>query len=207
MTNSYPVLRRYVPQFMEAFQLRPASGTEELVRAVELLRELNKTGARKLPDDAPCGFIRPRWGRHVFTSDGLDRRFYETCVLSELGKSLRAGDLSVAGSRGIGTSMTICFPLRRTPRCDGGLAAGDRGRGRQISVAAYRTSSCRVPAGGPPRANQRTAGSLGDQGCVEDHTARQIGDYHWRKDAALRNRKLRPLRVQQTRPDSLACNF
>lgn len=99
MTNSYPVLRRYVPLFMETFEFRPAPGAEELVRAVELLRELNKTGARKLPDDAPCRFIRPRWGRYVFTSEGLDRRFYETCVLSELGKSLRAGDLSVTGSR------------------------------------------------------------------------------------------------------------
>ena len=69
------------------------------MKAVELLRELNKTGARKLPDDAPRGFIRPRWERHVFTSEGIDRRFYETCVLSELGKSLRAGDLSVTGSR------------------------------------------------------------------------------------------------------------
>jgi hypothetical protein len=35
----------------------------------------------------------------VFTGDGLDRRFYETCVLSELGKSLRSGDLWVTGSR------------------------------------------------------------------------------------------------------------
>jgi hypothetical protein len=84
---------------MEAFQFRPSPGTEELVRAVELLRELNKTGARRLPGDAPCGFIRPRWGRYVFTGESLDRRFYETCVLSELGKSLRAGDLSVACSR------------------------------------------------------------------------------------------------------------
>lgn len=99
MTTSYPVLRRYVPQFMEAFEFRPSPGTEELVRAMDLLRELNKKGTRKLPDAAPRGFIRPRWGRYVFTSDGLDRRFYETCVLSELGKSLRAGDLSVAGSR------------------------------------------------------------------------------------------------------------
>ena len=62
------------------------------MKAVELLRELNKTGARKPPDDVPRGFIRARWERHVFTSDGLDRRFDETCVLSELGKSLRSGD-------------------------------------------------------------------------------------------------------------------
>jgi hypothetical protein len=37
--------------------------------------------------------------KHVFTSEGIDRRFYETCVLSELGKKLRAGDLWVVGSR------------------------------------------------------------------------------------------------------------
>jgi hypothetical protein len=98
ITNSYPVLRRYAPQFIEAFEFRSSPVTEELVRAVELLRELNKTGARKLPDDAPRGFIRPRWERHVFAGDGLDRRFYETCVLSELGKSLRAGDLWVTVS-------------------------------------------------------------------------------------------------------------
>jgi hypothetical protein len=99
ITNSYSVLRRYAPQFMDAFEFRSSPVTEELMKAVELLRELNKTGARKLPDDAPRGFIRPRWERHVFTSDGLDRRFYETCVLSELGKSLRSGDLWVTGSR------------------------------------------------------------------------------------------------------------
>lgn len=99
ITNSYPVLRRYAPQFMDAFEFRSSPVTEELMKAVEMLRELNKTGARKLPDDAPRGFIRPRWERHVFTNDGLDRRFYETCVLSELGKSLRSGDLWVTGSR------------------------------------------------------------------------------------------------------------
>lgn len=99
MTNSYPVLRRYAPEFLAAFEFRASPASEQLIKAVELLRELNKTGSRKVPDDAPCGFIRSRWERHVFTSEGIDRRFYETCVLSELGKSLRAGDLSVASSR------------------------------------------------------------------------------------------------------------
>ena len=93
ITNSYPVLRRYAPQFIDAFEFRPSPVSEQLMKAVELLRELNKTGTRKVPDDAPRGFIRPRWERHVFTSEGIDRRFYETCVLSELGKSLRSGDL------------------------------------------------------------------------------------------------------------------
>jgi hypothetical protein len=58
-----------------------------------LMRDLSQTGARKLPDDAPCGFVRPRWERHVFTSEVLDRRFYESRMLSEFGKNLRADDL------------------------------------------------------------------------------------------------------------------
>jgi TnpA family transposase len=99
LTQSYPQLRRYAPQLLEAFEFRPTSGNEELLQAVALLRELNFKNARRVPDNAPTGFIRPRWQKHVFTTEGIDRRFYETCVLSELGKTLRAGDLWVVGSR------------------------------------------------------------------------------------------------------------
>lgn len=49
--------------------------------------------ARKVPDDAPTSFVRKRWESLVRTSDGLDRRFYELCVLAELKNSLRSGDI------------------------------------------------------------------------------------------------------------------
>jgi len=96
---TYPQLRRYAPQLLQAFEFRSTSATEELLQAIALLRELNFKNARRVPDNAPSGFIRPRWQKHVFTSEGIDRRFYETCVHSGLGKSLRAGDLWVVGSR------------------------------------------------------------------------------------------------------------
>jgi len=35
----------------------------------------------------------------IFTNEGIDRRFYEICVLTELKNSLRSGDLWVKGSR------------------------------------------------------------------------------------------------------------
>ena len=60
---------------------------------------MNERQARKLPDDAPTAFVRKRWESLVRTSDGLDRRFYELCVLSELKNSLRSGDIWVQGSR------------------------------------------------------------------------------------------------------------
>ena len=99
VTESYPQLRRYAPELIGAFEFRSTPASEELLKAVILLRELNCRNLRRVPDEAPTGFIRQRWEKHVFTKEGIDRRFYETCVLSELGKALRAGDLWVAGSR------------------------------------------------------------------------------------------------------------
>ena len=57
------------------------------------------TGARKVPDHAPMAFVKARWKPLVITDEGLDRRFYEICVLSELKNSLRSGDIWVQGSR------------------------------------------------------------------------------------------------------------
>jgi hypothetical protein len=46
-----------------------SSGARELLAAVDVLREMNRTNARKVSADAPVGFIRPRWKRFVF-ADG-----------------------------------------------------------------------------------------------------------------------------------------
>lgn len=60
----------------------------------------NRLGfAVQLPDDAPTSFVRKCWENLVRTEDGLDRRFYGLCVLSELKNSLRSGDIWVQGSR------------------------------------------------------------------------------------------------------------
>ena len=55
--------------------------------------------AGKVPADAPTGFIKKRWGKLVLTDEGLDRRYYELCVLSEFKNALRSGDIWVQGSR------------------------------------------------------------------------------------------------------------
>jgi TnpA family transposase len=53
-----------------------------------------------VPANAPCGFVRPKWQPHVFPPDGgIDRCYYELCVLTELRNGLRSGDVWVEGSR------------------------------------------------------------------------------------------------------------
>jgi TnpA family transposase len=45
-------------------------------------------------------FIKNAWKRYVFTEDGsIDRRYYELCLFTQLRDRLRAGEISVIGSR------------------------------------------------------------------------------------------------------------
>lgn len=76
-----------------------AAAAKNVLDAIEVLRGMNTDNARKLPADAPTGFIKPRWQKLVMTDAGIDRRYYELCALSELKNSLRSGDIWVQGSR------------------------------------------------------------------------------------------------------------
>lgn len=85
--------------FLETFEFKAAPATKPLLQAIHILRHLNATNIREIPEDAPIGFVRKRWESLVLTQVGIDRRFYELCVLSELKNALRSGDLWVSGSR------------------------------------------------------------------------------------------------------------
>jgi hypothetical protein len=81
--NGYSYIRRYAPEFLDAFEFRATPSSAELLRAIQELRDLNARDVRSVPKDAPTGFVRRRWKPHVFKGDEIDRRFYELCVLSE----------------------------------------------------------------------------------------------------------------------------
>jgi hypothetical protein len=95
----YTTIRRWVPSFLAAFVFKAAPTAEPLVRAIAILRDVNATGRRTLPSDVPLDFVGRRWRRYVVTADGVDRRYWELCVLAELRDRLRAGDVWVSGSR------------------------------------------------------------------------------------------------------------
>lgn len=99
VSENFSTLRRYTPEFLEVLKMRAAPAAQGVLDAIEVVREMNVKGSRKVPDDAPTAFIKPRWKPLVVTEEGIDRRFYELCALSELKNSLRSGDIWVQGSR------------------------------------------------------------------------------------------------------------
>ena len=95
----YAGVRRWSPAFLEAFVFESVPASASLMRAIEVLREANRSETSSLPKSAPTGFVKQRWAAQVMPGGTIDRRYYELCVLSELRDRLRAGDVWVTGSR------------------------------------------------------------------------------------------------------------
>ncbi|MEO6073750.1 MAG: hypothetical protein ABIP67_10925 [Burkholderiales bacterium] len=99
VSDHYRQLRRYEPALLETFEFRAAPVVQNVVDAVTTLKALNQSGDRKVPADAPTGFVRKRWQPFVFKEGGIDRKYYELCAMAELKNAVRAGDVAVVGSR------------------------------------------------------------------------------------------------------------
>ena len=89
----------YAPEFLAVLKLRAAPAAKDVLEGIEVLRGMNADNARKVPNEAPTGFIKKRWEKLVMSDAGIDRRYYELCALSELKNALRSGDIWVQGSR------------------------------------------------------------------------------------------------------------
>lgn len=101
----YAATRQYSPALLEAAPLCFPPGSE-LGLAVEHLRQVNREGRRKIGDDAPLGFLPPRWRHHVQQppahaggEPAISRPHYEVALLSTLNERIKSGDVTVEGSR------------------------------------------------------------------------------------------------------------
>lgn len=97
--DKYSSIKRYAGEFLQEIDVRSAPIATDILKAVDILRQLYKGEIKKLPENISGSFIRKRWEELVFTENGTDRKFYELCVFSEVKNHLRSGDIWVQGSR------------------------------------------------------------------------------------------------------------
>jgi hypothetical protein len=104
LDSSYGYLRQFTPQVLDAAAFVGGTAAADLLTAVAMLRKLNATGARKVPDAAPASFVPARWGGYLDTAAKAGnvtayRHYWELCTLLALRDGLRTGDVFVPGSR------------------------------------------------------------------------------------------------------------
>lgn len=51
-------VRRYAPALLEAFDFNAAPSAQPLLETVELLKDMNQKGKRKVPENAPVCLLR-----------------------------------------------------------------------------------------------------------------------------------------------------
>jgi hypothetical protein len=102
----YTGVRRWTPAFLATFTFQGVPAAASLLRAIDMLRDMNDAARPSLPKSAPTGFIRERWARHVLPGGAIDRRYYELacypscatgCVRVTSGSSA-AGDIAPSKS-------------------------------------------------------------------------------------------------------------
>jgi hypothetical protein len=99
LIDRYDQFRKYTKKLVSVFSFQGTSANEPTIEALQVLKTLNETGKRTVPEDAPTDFVKGRWEKHVKQEEHIERHAYELCTLSELRSGLRSGDIWVAGSR------------------------------------------------------------------------------------------------------------
>ncbi|MHB8599895.1 MAG: Tn3 family transposase [Ktedonobacteraceae bacterium] len=99
LISRYGQFRRYTKELLSTFTFQGTTANTPVLQALQLLKELNETGKRSVPEDAPTDFVKGRWEKHVLQEEQVERHAYELCALSELRSGLRSGDIWIPGSR------------------------------------------------------------------------------------------------------------
>ncbi|MEQ4724612.1 Tn3 family transposase [Nonomuraea sp. B19D2] len=119
---SYTYLRQFTPLVLAAIDFQGGTGTAELMEAVAILKRLNESGGRKVPEGAPTSFVPTRYAEYLAKArkDGDEtayRHYWELCVVLALRDGLRSGDVFVPGSRRYADPATYLYtPEQWAPR-------------------------------------------------------------------------------------------
>ena len=130
VVERYASVRRMSPAILRAFAFRSWKDKDSLLSALDVVRELHASGAKKLPAHPPMSFLRPVWRKLVKTDAGTDRRAYEVAVMMALRARLQSGDVWVEGSRAFRAFDDFLLPRdafeNRRKAGELGLAVSDR---------------------------------------------------------------------------------
>src|SRR5271165_1940932 len=101
IVRRHGMLRKFSPALLDALELTQDIEGEQsaCLRALQMLKELNATGRRNLPEDAPTDFLSQRLKPIVINQGEIDRRAWECALLLKLRDELKAGNLSVRYSK------------------------------------------------------------------------------------------------------------
>lgn len=101
LDKRYNQLRKFTPTLLKHFKFNSNNSySKHLIQGLKVINEMNESNKRKISDEAPIEYLSNRWIKYVLEKDGtINKRYYEIATFTELKNRIRAGDVSVEGSR------------------------------------------------------------------------------------------------------------
>lgn len=93
-------LRQFSPAFFNHIHFQTEGNeSSDLLKAIDILRNLNSNNKRKLPEDTPMGFVPVKLITLVAPYGNIDKQAWECALLTRVRDEIKAGNLSVKGSK------------------------------------------------------------------------------------------------------------
>jgi Tn3 transposase DDE domain/Domain of unknown function (DUF4158) len=92
--DRWGTLHKFVPSLLEAIDFKATRGSADTLAAIEVLREVNRSGRRTLPNDVAMPF-KKEWRKLVTEGGKPDRRLWETALMAHVRNKLRSGEVWV----------------------------------------------------------------------------------------------------------------
>ena len=118
----YSCVRRYAPEFIEAFSFRSAQTQYLLLKAIEFLQKLNRDNRHGLPPKSPLTHLTRKARKLIADNRNRERHLWEIATLASLRDGLRSGDIWVEGGR---TYCRLEDQLMPSPAFSARKEAGD----------------------------------------------------------------------------------
>ena len=113
----FSYLRQFSKGFLEHLEFESCQGESSqakqtsLLDSIEILREMNKAGKRRLPSEASIAFVPDRLRSFVESDGELDKCAWECALLTVLRDEIKSGNLSVAYSKRFRNFGDFFIPL------------------------------------------------------------------------------------------------
>ncbi len=95
----YPSLRKYFAEFL-LLPFAVAQGSEELLRAIQIVRKLDSGELKTIPEDSPTSFVPKELRKALINKDGnINRNAWETGLALAIKAAFSSGDIYLPQSK------------------------------------------------------------------------------------------------------------
>jgi len=114
VVKRFSYIRQFSKDFLEHLEFSSPQGKDaSLLNAISILKEMNSSGKRKLPDETPIAFIPRKLRPLVILDDAIDKHAWECALLTKIRDEVKSSNLSVTHSKRFGNFDDFFIPTNQ----------------------------------------------------------------------------------------------